>query len=319
MIISSHRHSKLLRNVTWSVATVFLLGTLAVLRPAHRASAGTTPKVLLALGDSLAAGYEPTFGTSLPPINPSSGFRDHGYPGSYPADLASKRGLRLVDLGCPGETTGSMLGIPAQRQCAHLYATEFAAQSQLVAAETFLSRHRGQVALVTIDIGVNNLLHCVSASQVSPTCLQNINVSTQRNLAGILHSLIVSLRRNDPRARVIAMNYYDPFLGLAYSPGGTQGLKLALTSLVATNAFNTELANTFRAFAVAVANTASAFHMNTPFPLAHYGGKSLPTDVVSTCTLTWMCPVRSQRSRDIHPNLAGYRAIASAFEQKLGS
>ncbi|HUY05841.1 MAG TPA: SGNH/GDSL hydrolase family protein [Acidimicrobiales bacterium] len=319
MIISAHRQSKMLRGATWSVVTVFLLCTLVVLSPAHRASASTSPKVLLALGDSLAAGYEPTFGTSLPPINPSSGYRDHGYPGSYAADLASTRGLRLVDLGCPGETTASMLGIPAQRQCARLYATEFAAQSQLVAAETFLSRHAGQVALVTIDIGVNNLLHCVSASQVNPTCLQMNDVSTQRNLAGILRSLLASLRRADPRARVIAMNYYDPFLGLMYSPGGTQGVKLALGSLVATNVFNRELANTYRTFAVAVANTASAFHMNAPLPLAHYGGKTLPTDVVSTCKLTWMCPVRSQRSRDIHPNLTGYRAIASAFEQKLGS
>ena len=298
---------------------VFLLGTLVVLWPTHRVLATTTPKILLALGDSLAAGYEPSFGTSLPPINPSSGYRDHGYPGSYAADLAGTRGLRLVDLGCPGETTASMLGIPAQHQCALLYATDFAAQSQLVAAETFLSHHRGQVALVTIDIGVNNLLHCVSASQVNPTCIQENNVSTQRNLAGILRSLIASLRRADPRARVIAMNYYDPFLGLAYSPGGTQGVKFAVASLVATNVFNTELANTYRTFAVAVANTASAFHMNSPFPLAHYGGKTLPTDVVSTCSLTWMCPVQSQRSRDIHPNLTGYRTIARAFEQRLGS
>jgi lysophospholipase L1-like esterase len=306
------------RSVTWIVAAVFLLGTLTVLWPTHRASATVTPKVLLALGDSLAAGYEPTFGTSLPPIDTSSGYRDHGYPGSYAADLASERGLRLVDLGCPGETTASMLGTPAQSQCARLYSAEFAAHSQLGAAETFLSRHTGQVALVTIDVGVNDLLHCVSVSQVNAACLEKNNVATQRNLAGILGSLVASLHRVDPRVRVVAMNYYDPFLGLAYSPGGTQGTKLALASLAATNVFNVELADTYRTFGIAVANTAGAFHIDTALPLAHYGGKVLPPDVISICKLTWMC-LGPSPSRDIHPNLAGYRAIAGAFELKLGS
>ena len=318
-MVSSYRQPMLHRSVTWIVAAVFLFGTLTVLWPTHRASATATPKVLLALGDSLAAGYEPSFGTSLPPINPSSGYRDGGFPGSYAADLASTRGLRLVDLGCPGETTASMLGTPAQRQCARLYSAEFAAHSQLGAAETFLSRNTGQVALVTIDVGVNDLLHCVSTSQVSAACLQKNNVATQRNLAGILRSLIASLHRSDPRGRVVAMNYYDPFLGLAYSPGSTQGTKLALASLAATNAFNVELSDTYRNFAVSVANIAGAFRTNTALPLAHYGGKVLPLDVISICKLTWMCPVQSQHGRDIHPNLAGYRTIAGAFEQKVGS
>ena len=320
MTASSARRPTLLRYAAgWSVAMVLLVSTLTVLWPVHRASAAVSPKVLLALGDSLAAGYQPTFGTSLPSIDSSSGYRDRGYPGSYAADVASARGLSLVDLGCPGETTASMLATPARNQCAHLYSEAFAAHSQLVAAETFLSRHTGQVALVTIDIGVNDLLHCVSASQVSTACLKENGVATERNLAAILRSLVSSLHRADPQARVIAMNYYDPFLGLAYAPGGTQGLKLALASLAATNLFNAELANTYRAFAVSTANAASAFHMNAALPVAHYGGKALPTDVVSICKLTWMCPIRSPQSRDIHPNLTGYRTIASAFEQMLGS
>ena len=320
MIASSARQPKFLRCAAgWSVAVVLVVSTLTVLWPTHRTSAAVSPKVLLALGDSLAAGYQPTFGTNLPPIDQSSGYRDLGYPGSYAADVASKRRLRLVDLGCPGETAASMLGTPARNQCAHLYSGEFAAHSQLVAAETFLSRHPGQVALVTIDIGMNDLLRCVSASQVSTLCLEKNNVATERNLVVILRSLVAWLHRTDPRARVVAMNYYDPFLGLAYAPGGTQGLKLALASLAATNLFNLEFANTYRAFAVSTANAASAFHMNTPLPVAHYGGKALPTDVVSICKLTWMCPIRSLQSHDIHPNLAGYRTIAGAIEHVLGS
>jgi lysophospholipase L1-like esterase len=301
------------------VAAVLLVSTLAVLWPTDRGSAAVSPKVLLALGDSLAAGYQPTFATSIPPIDASSGYPDRGYPGSYAADVASARGQRLVDLGCPGETTASMLAIPAQNQCALLYSREFAAHSQLVAAENFLSRHPGQVALVTIDLGVNDLLHCVSESQVNTACLKENDIVAERNLAAILRPLVSSLHRADPRARIVAMNYYDPFLALAYSPGGTQGLKLASASLAAANLFNAELASTYRAFSVSTANVASAFHMNAALPVAHYGGKTLPTDVASVCKLTWMCPIRTSQGRDIHPNLTGYRAIASAFAQILRS
>lgn len=320
MTASSTQRASLLRCAAWwNVAVLLLVSTLTVVWPTRRASAADSSKVLLALGDSLAAGYQPTLGTSLPPIDPSSGYQDRGYPGSYAADVASARGLSLVDLGCPGETTASMLGVPARNECAHLYSAEFAAHSQLGAAENYLSRHPGQVALVTIDIGVNDLLRCVSASLVSTACLKENAIATERNLAAILRSLVSSLHRADPQARAIAMNYYDPFLGLAYAPGGSRGLKLALASLAATNLFNAELANTYRAFGVSTANAASTFHMNTALPVAHYGGKSLPTDVVSTCELTWMCLVRSRQSQDIHPNFTGYRTIASAFELTLGS
>ena len=306
--------------LTGSIAVALFLGGALWADPASdQASAAPSSGYLLALGDSLAAGYQPSFGASLPALNPTTGYRDLGYPKSYAADLASARGLTLVDLGCPGETTASMLGTPAMQQCANVYAHEFGSKSQVGAADTFLSDHPGQVDLVTVDIGANDLQHCASASEVSLGCLETNDVATRHHLTAILGSLGSALHRSDPSARFASMNYYDPFLGLAYSPGGTQGLKLAAASLAATDIFNAQLSSTFRAFSVLRADVASAFRINTVTPLARYGGKLLPTNVDSTCRLTWMCPEQSAKSRDIHPNDTGYRTIAMAFEGVLES
>jgi lysophospholipase L1-like esterase len=301
------------------LSAVVSVATGAVTSTVGQARASTAPKFLLALGDSLAAGYQPTDAVALPPIDSASGFRDQGYPGSYAADLATLRGLSLVDLGCPSETTSSLLATPALALCGDLYKAEFGVGSQISAAESFLSRHRGRVGLVTLDIGANDLDHCVSTSNVNTTCLASADVAVVKNLGRVLTSLMASVRHFDPGARVAAMNYYDPFLGLEFSPGGVKGDELALGSVVATNAFNTELSTTFNKFGVSVADVASAFRIDALTPLVRFDGKTLPEDVATTCELTWMCPSVAGASPSIHPNSAGYRTIAAAFEKRLGS
>ena len=71
-----------------------------------------------------------------------------GYPDQvYAALHRSRPGLELVKLGCPGETTTTMINGGICR---------YAGGSQLKAAEAFLRAHRGRVLLVTIDIGAND-------------------------------------------------------------------------------------------------------------------------------------------------------------------
>jgi len=73
----------------------------------------------------------------------SDGYPDQVYAALHP----SRPGLKLVKLGCPGETTTSMIngGI-----------CHYQGGSQLAAAVTFLQAHRGRVLLVTLDIGAND-------------------------------------------------------------------------------------------------------------------------------------------------------------------
>ena len=284
----------------------------------HTSFAVNQSKTLLALGDSLAAGYQPTDGQQPPPIDPATGYSDLGYPGSYPADVAKARHFKLVDLGCPGETSTSMRTTPAQTDCASLYKSEFGSTSQLAAARVFLDHHRGQVALVTLDIGANDIDRCISTSGANSSCLASADSDLERNFSVIVHMIQAALRRDDPSARLVTMNYYDPYLGFAYLPGGTRGAQLAAESLVGVDALNAQFSVSDRLLNVGIADVAGAFKINSSLPLLSYAGKTLPKNVVVTCELTWMCPTDTVTKPNIHPNLAGYSTIASAFERVLG-
>ncbi len=285
------------------------------------ASSSGSARYLLALGDSLASGYQPTDRTSPPPDDPADGLPDQGYPGSYAADLARRYGLRLVDLACPGETTSSFSGTPAEPACAAFYASFLHASSQQAAAGNFLDAHRGQVALVTFDLGANDLDPCAKASGVDVSCLAWGEADIVTELPPLLGSLSGKLTHDDPGATIAAMNYYDPFLALAFSPGGGKASAAATASVSGVAGLNTTLDQIDRRRHVLTANVAAAFDTYDLLPLTSYGGMLLPRDVASICELTWMCPLSGTQVAhpDIHPRLSGYRAIAGAFESTLAA
>jgi hypothetical protein len=139
-----------------------------------------------------------------------------------------------------------------------------------------------------------------------------------KNLARILTTLVAFVHRYDPGTRIAGMDYYDPFLGLEFTPGGLKADEFALGSIAATNAFNAELNATFHKLGAASVDVAGAFRINAVTTIVHYGNKTVPQDVASICQLTWMCPVAG-KAADIHPNTAGYRLIAATFEKRLGA
>ena len=278
----------------------------------------TSSSYLLALGDSLAAGYQPVYGTSSPPIDAATGYPDQGYPDGYASDLASLRHLTLIDLACPGETTISMAGKPARVPCAADYRSEFAASSQLGAALAFLSSHKHQVDLVTIDIGANDLESCVSDGAPDPSCLSTGAATVSRELPVILSKLKHALSLDDPGTLLVGMNYYDPILGLDFRPGGAKPTAEAFLSLVVLEAYNKELGTLYEQAKAPVANVASAFASASTTPLTKYGSKVLPRNVALVCLWTWMCPVAPAKySPDIHANTTGYGVIARAFQAVL--
>ncbi|HSO63823.1 MAG TPA: GDSL-type esterase/lipase family protein [Ornithinibacter sp.] len=149
-------------------------------------------KLYVALGDSLAAGYQPG-GTEL---------RDT----AYPALTASRLGadgaeLTVENLGCSGETTTSLI---EGGTC------DFAAGSQLEQAESLLTSRRGEVGLVTIDIGGNDLLRCVRAgADVDTTCVAAGVKTVQTNLPTILERLRAAAGDDVP---VLVLGYYNPWV-----------------------------------------------------------------------------------------------------------
>jgi lysophospholipase L1-like esterase len=264
---------------------LLLLTTIVALLAASPAAAADKTQYYLSLGDSLAQGYQPIGGPWSP-----LGFP--GYNQGYADQLLKlERGryeqLRLVKLGCGGETTTTM--IAGSPWCG----VGFAAGSQLGAAESFLRAHRGEVAFVTLDIGGNDVL--------SPT--GGGVAAIQANLPAILGALRAAA---GPDVPIVGMSYYNPsFAEWFGDPGSLQDRVDALV------AFNDLLEGIYAAAGDPVADVESAFSATDTTVV-----DGLPLDVLRVCQWTWLC-VPPPHGPDLHPNAAGYAVIAQAFLRAL--
>jgi lysophospholipase L1-like esterase len=162
---------------------------------------------------------------------------------------------------------------------------------------SFLETHRGKVALVTIDIGGNDLQHLDAKGNVVFCPLTRAGCKTRtreiaRNLAAILSQLEAAA---GPRVPIVGMNYDDVVAGACAS---NPSLRPACDRM---DAFNATLAHTFSAAGLPVADVAGAFQ-----------NADLVKAAANVCAWTWYCA-----RRDLHPNTAGYHVIAQAFEHVL--
>jgi lysophospholipase L1-like esterase len=248
------------------------------------------PRYYLALGDSLAVGVQPDATGQLKPT-----------PQGYADDLYSlvrtfRPGLQLMNLGCSGETTSSMI----TGQGTHCL---YQAGSQLNQAVAFLKANPNRVALITIDIGGDNLLECLKLdAPIDPACV----VGAASNAAGDLVQILATLRAFAPGVLIVGMNYNDPLVGAAVF--GQTGQALAAFSLQATALLNQALEGVYGVFQVPVADVAAKFRTNTTSVNFVNVGLAL--------TWTWMS-APPPRGPDVHPNAIGYWAIASAFVKTI--
>ena len=121
-------------------------------------------------------------------------------------------GLKVQNLACPAETTDTLLR--GGGWC------HYAQGSQLGAAEAFLSSHPGQVAYVTIDIGLNNVDVCPTGSTIDETCVAHGVAEAQADLPWI----IAGLHHAAPGVPIFGANSYDPFLMGDNSPVSPQSV-----------------------------------------------------------------------------------------------
>ena len=267
----------------------------------HRlpAKAPAPPTYYLALGDSLSQGVQPdAAGASVET-------RD-GYPDQVYAALRPTRPtLKLVKLGCPGETTSTMIngGI-----------CHYQGGSQLKAAETFLRAHRGRVLLVTIDIGANDPEHCagqqgggqLSLSQLASCAATGIPAAVT-HLTTIMAGLKAAA---GPGVRIVGMNYYLP--ALAEWRNGLPGHLVAWAAERLAATYNSLLDRVYTASGARVADVFGAFDTAD---FAVQG--TTPRNVTRLCQWTWACAA-PPRGPNQHANQAGYQVIARAFLQASG-
>ena len=275
-----------------------LVLSLAVAQPAAAIGPGRSgdhaPLYYLSLGDSLAAGVQPIG-------DPANLYRtDQGYADQL---FAMARewypNLRLVKLGCPGETTGTMIdgGI-----CAYDHG------SQLDEAVSFLHAHGKFVAFVSIDIGFNDF-----PCQTGLECLPPGAATIGQNLPTILGALREAA---GPETPIVGATIYDPFL--AYWLTGPEGQALAQLSVSeAIVPLNRLLTGIYGAAGMPVADVEGAFSttdFTTTVQLPPFG--EVPLNVARLCQWTWVC-APAPFGPDNHANALGYHAMAEAFAAVL--
>jgi lysophospholipase L1-like esterase len=257
----------------------------------------------LALGDSLAQGVQPdASGVSV--------MTRDGYPDQvYAALHASRPGLKLVKLGCPGETTASMINGGVCR---------YRGGSQLAAAVAFLQAHRGRVPLVTLDIGANDPEHCggrPGLGQLAKCAVTDIPGAVD-HLGTIMARLKAAAREKGAGevggVRIVGMNYYLP--ALAEWRSGLPGHLVAWTAEKLAATYNSWLGRVYAKSGARVANVFGAFETSD---FTRPAGTSVPRNVARLCQWTWECAA-PPRGPNQHANQAGYRVIARAFLQASG-
>jgi lysophospholipase L1-like esterase len=229
---------------------------------------------------------------------------NQGYPNQLFAALRTANPtLKLVKLGCPGETTGTMMngGI-----------CTYTRGSQLAQAAAFLASHRGKVQLVTIDIGANDLNPCLGLPTLNQivVCLEGVFPQIQANLTSIMNTLTTAGGSGVPQ--IIGMNYYDPELA-NWLKGDAASKALAKASIALAQAFGNLLGGVYTAFGAKVADVFTAFHtaqFGVKVTLPNFG--KVPKDVAYICTYTWECAAPPV-GPNIHANILGYGIIANTF------
>jgi lysophospholipase L1-like esterase len=260
----------------------------------------------VSLGTSLSVGVQPNgVGVTLPT---DDGYSDQLFDSIRPAfEATGNRELRLIKLGCPGETLDDF---------ANGGSCVYVAGSQLEAAVDFLEDNAGKIHLVTIDMGGNDFRNadCIDAT-VDIDCANTVSAQIATDLAATLAALSDAAGAG---TTIVGMNYYNPFLSSWLDDAAGQAL--AVESAQAATILNGLLGTTYATAGMPMADVAAAFQSDdfvTIVPTALPApNDNLPLSVANICDFTYQChpdPV----GPDIHANTAGYSLIADTIEAIL--
>ena len=267
-----------------AVIGVFCLFLIGVGQATVHARAFGPRMYYLSLGTSLAAGIQ------ADPLTGENIITETSYPSVLAETLQATRVPKLshVNLGCSGETSETFI-----------YGGEctYPRGSQLEQAFKFLHRHRKRTALITMDIGANDVRQCVDGAAVDAECLYAKLDQVTYNLAYILETL----QEVAPKVPIVAMNYYNPYLAYYFVDPAAAEQTIQLQMLV-----NLTLETVYSRYGVPVVDVADAFMSYDLFTDENLN--AIPDSLDRLCTWTWMCS-----HQNIHPNEAGYAMIADLF------
>lgn len=239
-----------------ALALLFILspGALAASQSAKKPSFVGPKPYYLALGDSLAFGYQPD-------LNFSS-----GYTGDFFNNLRGHGTQHIANMACPGETSVTFLN----GKCPYPYLRKYPyTGSQMNAALKYLHQHAGQVSPVTLDIGANDVLGDINSNNCSinqsqfNTDLATLDANLTQTILPELHAALVV--KGQVSGDIILMNYYDPYQNIC--PNTVSSVQLV----------NQHLASDVSAYG-SIVDVFTAF-----------GGANVPNPHI--CSYTWMCSI----------------------------
>ncbi len=280
---------------TWKVLLTAVATLAAVAIPGVQATADDDKAThyYLALGDSIAQGFQ----FSMPG---QSYYPPDGYvPLLHEALSADDPKLDLKNISCGGESSVSLLSgsqlpsVASSCGSPDFYLELYPHEVQIDEAVNFLHAHKGKVAVLTIDIGGNDVLPCLST--LDPACVQQGLARIATNLDHALDLLEASA----PDVRIVGMTYYNPIACvLPANPN------LAAASQQIVMSLNAVLSSVYAGHGVDVADVAGAFSVS-----------NLAASAQAAAAWTWFC--HPQHFGNVHPNSAGYEIIADEFLEVL--
>ena len=268
--------------VTVLLSGLALAGVLALTAGATSGAKQATPRgYYLALGDSIAYGFQP----GKPLMAAPSSF-DTGYVDVFAARLRKlSPSLQVVNYGCPGESTRTFVagGCPTRREV-RLHRSFKGAQ--LDAALSFLRAHPGDVSPITVTLWGNDWLPVLeNTCGGSVACARKQAPSETKAFAARLTAILRRIRAAAPHAEIIVTGAWNP------DPNSLQQLRAV-----------------YRSFEAAIAGAATGSHAKIArmLPVLNPVG-SLQAQRARLCKFTFICS-----KSDPHPTDVGYRAIADA-------
>jgi lysophospholipase L1-like esterase len=297
------------------IAVLFALSVAAPVAQADVTYGGppVAKGTYLALGDSLAFGYQQSkvaacasTGCTSPDTLFSTGYVNV-FAGLFGATYP---GVKTVNLGCPGETSATLINATNATTGCTTYPFAIHAnhpnQTQLQAAVSVLQEQGKKVNPITIDIGANDVLalknSCTTAGVISLTCVQSGAPAVFGAIQANLSSTLDTLRAEGGKTKqIIVVGLYNPL----YVP-------IFFQSGAAAAAGTDALTNQLNALTAATAADHNAVFVD-PMPTFNPGNGSNPP--VELGTLNALTAIFSG---DIHPTNAGYSALGGLVETASG-
>lgn len=190
--------------------------------------------------------------------------------------------------------------------------------SQEAAAVRFLRQHhhKGEVPLVTVDIGANDVDGCGS---VPPSDVAACVTSGLGTINNNLPKIYAGLKKAAPKGTTFAaMTLYDPFLAGYFAPAGSTNNTLEPESIALAKVLNGDLTTNDSHAGFLTADVAGAFDTYDSTSLVSWEDQQIPVNVARLCAWTWACQTPPS-GPNIHANKNGYQVIANTFAKVIGN